>query len=90
MRPCSSRSRGGHRVDRRAIGDVGRDGDRVRPSCPKLGRGRLAELGVDVDDDDARALGGENGGDPASDPARSAGDDGDLIGERLHGPGRRI
>ena len=38
---------------------------------------------VDVGEHDMRALGREHGGDPESDSARAAGDDGDLIGELL-------
>ena len=77
--------RGRQRLDRGAIGDVGRDGD-ARPP-PQLG-GRA--LGGDPSMSamhDARALRGEHRGDAAADAACRAGDDGDLIGEWLHAAG---
>ena len=52
------------RLDRRLVGDVGRQPDPVRE---RLGRGLGA---LEVGDDDARALGREAVGDRVADPLR--------------------
>ncbi len=74
---------GGQRLDRGAVGDVGRHGEGPPPPR-ELGGALLGGRPVDVGDDDARALGGEHRGDAAPDAAGGTGDDGDLIGEWLH------
>ena len=51
-----------------------------RSRAPELRSQRLAALGVDVGDDDLSTFLDEALDDPAPDPARTAGDDGDLAG----------
>ena len=70
-----------HGVDGGSLGDIQRQAD--RPAADRLGGGRRLLL-QDIGDHDPGALGGEALADGGADPARPAGDDGDLV-PKLHG-----
>ena len=70
-------------TEARSVTSVATRDARQLPSRARRPSARRARR-VDVGEHDARALGGEHGGDAAPDAAGGAGDDRDLIGERLH------
>ena len=63
------------------LAHVGRDGDGLAAGGSDAMRGLLAARRVDLGDDDAGALAGEQLGGGAADAGAGAGDEGDLAGE---------
>ena len=75
-------------LDLRRVGDVAGETRDGRAPAAELGGGRLRALRVAAADHEARALACQGAGDGEADPARAAGDQRHLAGERGAG-GRR-
>ena len=86
IRPQRVEHRRRHRLDRRRVGDVDLDRDRLAPRPAELAGDGLGGGQVEVGDGHPRALEREYLGDPAPDAARGAGDDGDPFVQRLQAP----
>ncbi len=78
-------------LDRCGIGDVaaeGFGGPRTGVAGGRYGLGGVRRGGfIEIESEDARALGGEGVGDRAADAGAGAGDDGGLSVEAIHGSG---
>src|SRR5262249_42204629 len=73
-----------HAVDLGARGDVGGDGDAGAAVGAELVGQAPGGIGVEVVDDDRRAVAGELPADGAADATGGPGDDSDAVDERVH------